>query len=181
VRLRLLAATLAAATGCCVAGPAVAATLPPAPTIPPIAVPPELAPLVEVVAPAAAPACDALALAPVGLGLATESAPADVRDLLFEAVPYLGAAFVACGTLPIPEARTSCAQDRQLVATAAAVPDAAVLPLPKPEGVLVDVIRAVERLLASAGGGAAGGGGTGGAPPAALAAPVAGALQCATG
>lgn len=112
-------------------------------------VPPEAAPVLEVVAPIASPVCGNAILVVV-------LAPAIISGQLggplpVDIAPVTGPAFAICGSVPVPPTRLKCSADDQLASTLGTVTGtAAGLPLPievRPAGTIVDQLFVLQNEL----------------------------------
>ena len=124
--------------------------LPPPPAIPPVTIPPALQQAAGIASPTASPVCGLVTLLPGLIGQEAGSLPFDARPL----VPYLAPLLVACGAIPPASDLHSCAVDAQLTAQVTATENRVfallnVLPVPQPEGIVVDTLLAAD---AAAGG-----------------------------
>jgi hypothetical protein len=86
------------------------------PPLPPLPAPPaEGSPLADVLGPASATVCDALALVFGLVGpIASAQLPPDLQELVAETDPYLALLTYACGLVAVPPSLTVCSLDAQL-------------------------------------------------------------------
>jgi hypothetical protein len=154
VRIRRTVVCVLAAASALMALPAhaqqVPLPLPPPPAIPPVTVPPALQQVAGIASPTASPVCGLVTLLPGLIGQEAGTLPFDARPL----VPYLAPILVACGAIPPASDLHSCAVDAQLTAQVAAAENRVfallnVLPVPQPEGIVIDTLLAAD---AAAGG-----------------------------